>query len=120
MKRAFQFLPLIPILACLAGIPVFQASCGDDDDDGGRWVSDDDSVDDDAEDPDYRDCLDTLEYLYFECGAQFYDENGDPISYNVMSNHCEAAVVICIVECGDESEDCPAAKECLEDQCELD
>ena len=95
-------------------------ACSDDDDETSRYASyDDDENDDDTEDESSKRCAVVLQFLYYQCGAQFLNEDGDTISYTTMIKHCDAPVVKCIVECGEDSVDCTAIQTCLEEDCAL-
>jgi hypothetical protein len=84
-----------------------------------RQTSADDDDDDDIEDGPSQHCLEILEILYFDCGAQFYDDQGNGISFGSMTYYCDLKIVECIVGCGDEFGECSAIQICLEDRCDL-
>lgn len=98
----------------------WSACAGDDNAPGDRQTSaDDDDDNDDTEDGPPQHCLDILEILYFDCGAQFYDDQGNAISFGSMTYYCDQKIVECIVGCGDEFGECLDIQACLENRCDL-
>lgn len=100
--------------------PVF-SGCGKDRNSGdsGRESQDDSNNAGDDEGPDYGRCLRAFDYMTSQCGAQFSNEAGDPMSQNDLIAACGLPKVECAVACYEADENCDAIRPCLENTCGL-